>query len=129
MASEEILSKTINIYHDVEYKAVPLLEMRKNVPKHLFNYNNLTNHKEVLVIADTNNGSTKIINITTGHYFVITRKCNKSADALTLYGDEQYKFSAAIISGHPVYKTSIDEIDLEEFKAELEKHRVVNSLL
>ncbi|CAG8486380.1 23024_t:CDS:2 [Cetraspora pellucida] len=120
MASEEILFKAIDIHH-VQYKAVPALEVRKNVHKHPFKYNNLTNRKEVLVVADTNSNRTEIIDITTGHYFVMTQKRGKSADALTPHGDEQYKFSAVIASGHSVHKTSIGEIDLEEFKTELEK--------
>ncbi|CAG8575010.1 3325_t:CDS:2, partial [Ambispora gerdemannii] len=121
MASEETLSRTINIHPNVEYKAAPILEMRKNDPKHPFTYNNLTTREKVSVIADTNSDRIETVDTTTGHFIVMTRKRSKSADALTPHADEQYKFSAAIASGHPVHKTSTGDVDLKEFKTELEK--------
>ncbi|CAG8547527.1 1317_t:CDS:2 [Dentiscutata heterogama] len=77
MTLEEILFKAIDIHHNVKYKVVPILKIRKNVSKHLFKYNNLTNRKEVLVIANTNSNSAEIIDTTTGHYFVIIQNVIK----------------------------------------------------
>ncbi|CAG8675055.1 5821_t:CDS:2, partial [Cetraspora pellucida] len=93
----------IDIHH-VEYKAVPALEVRKNIHNQPFKYNNLTNRKEFLVMADTNSNMTEIVDTTTGRWFIITQKRSKSADALTPHGDEQYKFSASIASDYSVHK-------------------------
>lgn len=90
--------------------------------------NNLTNHKEVVVIKDTDSNKAETIDFTAGHSIMLTRRRCESADALTPHGDEQYKFSEAIQSGFPVHNDpNVGVYKLSSFKDELKKAKGCNN--
>ncbi|CAG8664413.1 3653_t:CDS:2 [Funneliformis caledonium] len=107
LASNEILSKTIDIQSNVNYRSEPL-KKKKHDPDNPFTWNKLIDRKKVSVI-------------TTGRFIMFVRSRSGSSDSLTSHAEEQYKFSSAIESGFPVHKIPTGEFTLEDFKKELKK--------
>uniref|UniRef100_U9TT51 Uncharacterized protein n=1 Tax=Rhizophagus irregularis (strain DAOM 181602 / DAOM 197198 / MUCL 43194) TaxID=747089 RepID=U9TT51_RHIID len=52
---------------------------------------------------------------------VLIARRTHSVDALTPHGDEQYKYSLALESGHPIHTNSTGEIDINILKNEAKK--------
>ncbi len=122
LASNEMLSKTINIQPNVNYRSAPILK-RKDYDDLMnpYTWNQLIDRKKVSVIADANNDKVENVDVTTGRFIVLVRRRSNSSDSLTPHAEEQYKFSSAIESGFPVHETSVGEFTLDDFKKELKK--------
>ncbi|CAG8701876.1 13478_t:CDS:2, partial [Funneliformis mosseae] len=120
LASNEILSKTIDIQPNVNYRSEPL-KKKKHDSDNPFTWNKLIERKKVSVITDARIDKVEDVDITTGRFIVFVRSRSGSSDSLKPHAEEQYKFSSAIESGFPVHKIPTGEFTLEDFKKELKK--------
>ncbi len=122
LASNEVLSKIIDIQHNVNYRSAPILKKKEEYgPDSPFTWNKLIDRKKVSVITDARIDKVEDVDITTGRFIVLVHRRSGSSDSLTPHAEEQYKFSSAIESGFPVYETSTEEFTLEDFEKELKK--------
>ncbi|CAB4432427.1 unnamed protein product [Rhizophagus irregularis] len=117
LASNEVLSKKIDIQHNVNYRTTSILKRKfYDNPRNLHIWNYLIDYKKLFVITDANNDKVEDIDVTTGHFILLVCRYRLS-DLLTSHAEEKYKFTSTE-SDFPVYKTLLT---LENFENELEK--------
>ncbi|RGB35849.1 hypothetical protein C1646_742029 [Rhizophagus diaphanus] len=106
LASNEVLSKMIDIQHNVNYRTAPILKKKDHGElRNPYTWNQLIDHKKVSVTADAKNDKVEDVDATTGCFIVLVRRCSGSSDSLTPHAEEQYKFSSVTESGFPVHET------------------------
>ncbi|CAB4409993.1 unnamed protein product [Rhizophagus irregularis] len=110
---------------EIQVKEIEYYEHSGLIPKEEGKYDEfskpgLNDRKNIPVVCSGPLGY-KEIDITLGKYLVLIARRTHSVDALTPHGDEQYKYSLALESGHPIHTNSTGEIDINILKNEAKK--------
>jgi hypothetical protein len=117
---EEVLNHRVCV-DTIEYHEQPPL-IPKNSSKVKFTKPGLNRKRvEVICSEDFDTRGYREIDATLNRYIIKIRRRGPSADAILPHADEQYKYSEALESGHPVHESKTGELNVEDVKIELKK--------
>ncbi|CAI2185760.1 15394_t:CDS:1 [Funneliformis geosporum] len=119
--SQQLLNKNITIHEDVRLFSTPIVRPKCPGEYSEFEKPQISDRKKIEVIAEGEKYKEKIIDSTSGKFIICIAKRSKTADAILPHADEQYKYVAALSSGHQLPASAVCQINMEVVLNEIKK--------